>query len=77
MYFLYSREQFNEKNDILSKSGKQFIPGTVIVDGIKKEFTTLSKKPEIPRYIDTRIVASGEPKDFTYTNPKTEKKSRG
>lgn len=77
MYFLYSREQFDEKNEILAKSNKEFVPGSVIVNGIRKEFTTLSSKPEIPRYIDTRIIAQGELKDFTYTKPKTEKKTRG
>ena len=39
MYFLYSREQFDEKNQILAKSGKQFVAGYVVVNGIKKDFT--------------------------------------
>lgn len=77
MYFLYSREQVDEKNEILAKSNKEFVPGYVIVGGIRKEFSTLSSKPEIPRYIDTRIVAEGEVKDFTYEKPKTVKKTRG
>ena len=76
MYFLYSREQFDEKNQILSKSNKEFIPGYVVVGGIKKEFTIMSKNSTIPRYIDTKIVASGELKDFTYEQPKTRKKVR-
>jgi hypothetical protein len=74
MYFLYSREQFDEKNQILAKSGKQFVAGYVVVNGIKKDFTLLSSKPDINRYIDVRIVAEGDPKDFTYEKPKTVRK---
>lgn len=76
MYFLYSREQFDEKNMILEKSNKEFVTGTVVVNGVKKEYTELSSEPELPRYIDTKIIAYGEPKDFVYTKPVTRKKIR-
>lgn len=72
-YFLYSQDQFNEKNSILEKSNKVFVPGTVVVNGTKKNFTMLSSSQTIPRFFDAKVVAKGDPSNFTYTMPKTEK----
>lgn len=69
MYFLYSEEQINEKNKILSKSAKKFSPGTVIVNGKRMKFTQLSSSPTMPRFVDTKVIASGELSNFTYTEP--------
>ena len=41
MYFLYSDEQIAEKNNILSSTGKKFVPGTVVVNGKRTKFTQL------------------------------------
>ena len=71
MYFLYSDEQIAEKNNILSSTGKKFIPGTVVVNGKRTKFTQLSESASISRFIDTKIVASGELSDFTYQDPST------
>jgi len=71
MYFLYSDEQIKEKNEILAKSSKQFEPGDVVVGGRKSKYTQLSSSPTMPRFVDTKIVASGELSSFTYTKPKT------
>lgn len=71
MYFLYSDEQIAEKNNILSSTGKKFIPGTVVVNGKRTKFTQLSESASISRFIDTKIVASGELSDFTYQEPST------
>ena len=71
MYFLYSDEQIAEKNNILSSTGKKFIPGTVVVNGKRTKFTQLSESASISRFIDTKIVASGELSDFTYEEPST------
>ena len=68
-YFLYSQQQVNDRNSILDKMNKVFLPGTVIINGRKKEFSTLSDKPELPRYNDTRIVAEGDTDNLSYTNP--------
>ena len=73
-YFLYSQEQFDEKNTILSKSNKQFVAGNVVVNGKSKKFTKLSNTPTIDRFIDTQIIAYGETSKFVYTMPKTTKK---
>ena len=64
MYFLYSTEQYKEKNNILNKAGKVFTPGTVVVNGQKKSYTQLSSKK----------VAEGNPKSMIYTEPKVTRK---
>ena len=71
MYFLYSDEQIAEKNNILSSTGKKFVPGTVVVNGKRTKFTQLSESAPISRFIDTKIVPSGELSDFTYQEPST------
>jgi hypothetical protein len=70
-YFLYSELQINEKNNILSRSGKEFVPGIVTVNGRRVKFTQLSDSPAMPRYIDTKIVAQGELEEMTVVNPTT------
>lgn len=72
VYFLYSDEQFREKNEILKKAGKSFSAGTVVINGKRQKYTQLSDKPSIPRFIDTKIVAEGILNSFTYTNTKIE-----
>jgi hypothetical protein len=68
-YFLYSEEQINEKNEILGKTSRKFSPGIVVVNNKKEQFTILSTKPDMSRFSDTRIVAMGDPKTFTYKMP--------
>lgn len=74
MYFLYSDEQISEKNKVLDATGKKFVPGTVVVNGKRCKFTQLSEQASIPRFIDTKIVASGELSNFIYQEPSTENK---
>ena len=69
-YFLYSEEMVKEKNAILARQNKFFQPGSVVVNGESKQYTYLSKNESIPRFIDTKIVASGRKEDFKYTEPK-------
>ena len=75
-YFLYSEEQIKEKNSILSKMSQEFVPGTVVVNGRRQKFTQLSDGPSMPRYIDTKIIASGELANFTWTKPSSIIKSK-
>lgn len=70
-YFLYSELQINEKNNILSRSAKEFVPGIVTVNGKRVKFTQLSDSPTMPRYIDTKIVAQGELEEMTVIEPST------
>ena len=74
-YFLYSDEQIAEKNKILSSFGKKFFPGSVSVNGHMKKFTQLSDKPDMPRFVDTKIVASGEITTMVYKMPREEVKT--
>ena len=32
-YFLYSDEQIKEKNKVLGRTGKKFVPGTISING--------------------------------------------
>lgn len=75
-YFLYSEIQINEKNEALSKSGKEFVPGIVTVGGKRAKFTQLSDTPNMDRYIDTKIVAKGELGEMTYVMPGSVIKAR-
>lgn len=70
-YFLYSEVQINEKNSILSKSSKEFVPGTVTINGKRMKFSQLSDQPTMKRYIDTKIIAQGELEEMTYIMPTT------
>jgi hypothetical protein len=74
VYFLYSEEQYKEKNTILNKANKIFEPGTVVVNGARKKFTQLSNSSTLPRFIDTKIIAEGNLSQFTYTEPQNVKK---
>lgn len=74
-YFLYSEEQLQERNKILSKQGKEFIPGTVYVGNKRLEYTQMSDKATIDRFIDTQIVAKMQGTTrLKYSTPKTQKK---
>lgn len=74
IYFFYSNEQVKEKNNILNKTGKKFVPGTVVVNGKKAFFTQMSANKDVmSRFADTMIIAYGESdKDFTYIPTSTD-----
>ena len=71
VYFLYSDEMMKERNQILSKQNKMFQAGTVVVNGVAKQYTYMNTKDSIPRFIDAKVVASGRKEDFKYTEPAT------
>lgn len=75
-YFLYSELQIKEKNEILSKSGKEFIPGTIVLNGKRQKFSQISDSPNMPRYIDTKIITKGEESELTFVKPSTIIKSK-
>ena len=58
VYFLYSDEQIKEKNKILANCGKQFVPGSISIQGKRCNFTQIANEPNMTRFIDTKIVAS-------------------
>ena len=59
-YFLYSQQQVDDKNELLDKMNRKFQLGTVIFNGKKREYSSMSDKPELPRYADIRIVSEGD-----------------
>jgi hypothetical protein len=72
VYFMYSGEQIKEKNTVLEKSNKKFRPGTVVVNGQRKEFTQIVKDTsKMSRFVDAVIVCEGILGDNTFTNPDT------
>lgn len=75
-YFLYSDSEYKEEKEILSKAGKEFKLGTVIVNGTRKNFTSISNNPTIGRYYDCKVVAEGYLDSFIYTMPAIVKKGK-
>jgi hypothetical protein len=67
-YFLYSDEEIKTQNNILKKTGKEFVPGTVVVNGSRKKFTSMSSSSN-SRFYDSKIVAKGELKSMIYEKP--------
>ena len=74
VYFLYSEEQVKERNKILDKQGKIYVPGTVYVGMSRIQFSQLSEKETIDRFIDTKVVAKGYKNQMKYELPKTKKR---
>ena len=64
VYFLHSDEQIKEKNNILANCGKQFVPGTVTVQGKRTTFTQISNSPIIDRFIDTKNMSRREKANY-------------
>lgn len=74
VYFLYSEEQVKERNRILEKQGKIFVPGTVYVGMSRIPFSQMSEKDTLPRFIDTKVVAKGYQNQMKYNLPTNKKK---
>lgn len=75
-YFIYSESEYNENKEILSKAGKEFKLGTVVVNGARKNFTSISNSPTIGRYYDCKVIAEGYLDSFIYTMPAIVKKGK-
>lgn len=75
-YFMYSRDHVEEQESILGSNGKKFVPGSVTVGMSKKQYSRATSDPNTfrERYVDAVVVAQGEKKDFTYTEPSIERK---
>lgn len=71
MYFLFSSEQLNFRKQAELKMGKTYMPGQVIVGGVKKSFTELLKDSKSSRYSDARIIAYLDTDKAKYTMPKS------
>lgn len=75
MYFMYSSEHVNQKNNIESGIGRKFECGTVVINGTKKKFSFMSTdKRFLHMYPDAVLIAEGELSKIQYTEPYTEAK---
>ena len=74
VYFLYSEEQVKERNEILAKENKVFVPGTVYVGTKRLSFSQLSEKDTIDRFYDTKVVAKGYKNQMKFDMPKNSKR---
>lgn len=66
VYFIYSKQQFNDRTKVENNIGKKFSPGTVLVKGSRKQYTELNNTGE-SSYSDATIVAEGELSRMNYT----------
>lgn len=73
VYFLYSEEQVKERNEILAKENKEFVPGEVYIGTRRVKFSQLSDTDKLDRYIDTKVVAKGYKNQMKFTMPTTRK----
>lgn len=70
-YFLFSASYNADRDNAEKKFGKEFVLGTVVVNGSKKEFSLISDSPNNDRYSDIRIIAEGNIEEMKYTKPYT------
>lgn len=70
-YFLFSREQLEFMKKMESVQGKRFKTGTVIVNGVRKQYTEMSNSSK-SRYADAQLVTQGDISKIKYTPPKGE-----
>lgn len=75
-YFLFSAAYVKDRNRIENARGKEFILGTVVVNGSRKEFSMISDEANIFGYRDTRIVAYEDLSKIKYTDVSIKKKLR-
>lgn len=58
LYFIFSEEQKALRKGIEEKMSRNFVPGTVIVNGVRHRYTEMNTTGKL-KYPDSRIVASG------------------
>ena len=69
-YFIYSVQQMKIKREVESRLGKDLVLGTVIVNGMQKQFTEIVTDLANVRYSDATIVAYGDIRKMNYTEPR-------
>lgn len=70
-YFLFSASYNANRDEAEKIFGRQFVPGTVIVNGSKREFSFISDTPNNTIHSDTRVIAEGDIEQMKYTKPST------
>lgn len=67
VYFLYSEQQEKKRTELETRLHRVFVPGTVIVNGRRVNFTELSYK-STNSFTDCKIVAEGWKSKMNYTD---------
>ena len=68
-YFVYSQEQKKLNEDIFKKANKTYKPGSILVRGKQRQFTDILLDMKQSKYSDVQIIAQGDIRSFTFTNP--------
>ena len=74
-YFIYSREQHEERKRIEEAVGYSYVPGKVLKTGKWRDYTSMSSSPNT-RYSDAVVICEGYLDDIKYS-PETRTKIRG
>lgn len=71
LYFMYSVEHVNKRNEVESALGRRFECGTVVKSGRKAKFSYVgtSKTFFLKEYPDAKIIAEGYKKNMVYEEP--------
>lgn len=68
--FIFSREQYEQKESINRKLGKVTTLGQVLVNGIPKPYTDILTSMSRARFSDSVEVISGDIRKIKYEPPK-------
>lgn len=69
-YFIFSKQQLDDRIANVSKFGGKFRPGTVILGGVEKKYTEIADNMDNLRYSDSIMVGVGDLDTVRYTEPK-------
>lgn len=70
LYFFYSPEYENMRNEAEAVNGLRFMSGTVIDSGTKKKFSYIGKDKLFMRmYPDAKLIAEGYEGKIQYIDP--------
>ena len=68
-YFVYSLEQKKLNEELYKKANKTYTPGTILIRGKHRQFTDILLDIKQSKFSDVQIVAQGDIRSFTFTNP--------
>jgi hypothetical protein len=69
-YFIFSKQQKDNRIAIETKNGaKAPTFGTVVVNGIRKEYTDIVTSIDSIRWPDYKVLTSGDIRKISYTEP--------
>ena len=71
VYFLYSKEHIDKRNEVEATLGRRFVCGTVVANMKRKKFSYMGTSTSnfMKQYPDAKIIAQGIKTNFTYENP--------